>query len=177
MEFPLKEEYSHYYQTYINHLPEGEVIELLEKTQDYTLQILQQVPKDLYDYRYAEGKWTVKELLQHLIDCEQILSYRALRFARNDFSSALPFDEDAYVAAVDMERLDWDYVLTSTKLTRQNSIHLFKGFTEEESKRGGSESFPNTVRATAAIVAAHQLHHVFVLQERYLKQPIQKFEL
>jgi hypothetical protein len=177
MIFPIKEEYSDYYGTYVSHLPEAEVIELLIKTQNYTLQILEEVPESLYNYQYAEGKWTIKELLQHIIDCEQILSYRALRFARNDFVSAIAFDEDDYVAVVDMKKLSWDYILTSTKLARQNSIHLFKGFTPEESKRGGSEAFPNTVRAIAAIIAGHQLHHVFVLQERYLKQPIQKFEL
>ncbi len=177
MNFPTREEYSDYFNTYISHLPEGELIELLTKTQEYSLNILAQVPPDLYNYRYAAGKWTVKELLQHLLDTEQILSYRALRFARNDFASALAFEEDDYVAAVDMEPVAWDYIITSTKLLRQHTIQLFKGFTEAESQRGGSEAFPNTVRATAAIIAGHQLHHIYVLQERYLNETVQKFEL
>ena len=175
MKFPARTEYHDYYHNYIKILPEADPIMLLEKAQEHTLAIIESIPAQLYDYRYAEGKWTVKELLVHLTDCEQILSYRGLRFARQDFQSALPFEENDYVSALNAEALSWDYVLTSTKLLRQQTIHLYKGFTEEESQRGGSEAFPNTVRAVACIIAAHQLHHINVLQERYLEQPVTPF--
>lgn len=177
MKFPKVEEYSNYFKTYVRHLPEADPLELLEKTQDYSLNILRQVPLDLTNYKYGEDKWSIKELVLHLIDCEQILSYRALRFARGDFESALPFDENKYATAAHLENVDWEYLLTSTVLLRDFTLHLFKGFTEAEHDLGGSEAFPNTVRAVAAIIAGHQLHHTFVLQERYLKQPVKAFKL
>jgi len=177
MTFPDKTEHSDYARIYINYLPKADLILLLEKIQEYTLEILSYTPVDMYDYRYAEGKWTIKELLLHLNDCEQIMAYRALRFARQDYGNALPFDEDAYIASVDAQALSWDYLMDSCKLLRQNSIHMFKGFTEAESKQGGSEIFPNSVRAIAAMIAGHQLHHLYILQERYLKQPVRHFKL
>lgn len=177
MNFPKREEYSDYFSTYVNHVPEANPIELLVKTQAYSLKILKEVPENLWDYKYAEGKWTIKELIVHLVDCEQILSYRALRFARGDFQSALPFDENAYVDASDLTNVDEQYLIESTELLRKFTIHLFKGFTEEEQTLGGSEVFPNSVRAVAVIIAGHQLHHIFVLQERYLKQTVIPFEL
>lgn len=175
MKFPARAEYHDYFHNYIKILPEANPIVLLEKAQEHTLAIIEKIPAELYDYRYAEGKWTIKELLVHLTDCEQILSYRALRFARQDFQNALPFEEDDYVAALDASTLSWDYILTSTKLLREQTIHLFKGFSGDVSQRGGSEAFPNTVRATACIIAAHQLHHINVLQERYLKETVTPF--
>jgi len=177
MKFPKVEEYSTYFKTYVNHLPEADPIELLEKTQAYSLSILRQIPLDLTNYKYGVDKWSIKEVVLHMIDCEQILSYRALRFARNDFQSALSFDENKYATASNLEKVDWDYLLTSTELLRQFTLHSFKGFTEEEQDKGGSEAFPNTVRGVAAIIAGHQLHHTFVLQERYLKQPVEAFKL
>lgn len=177
MKFPKADEYNNYFKTYVSHLPEADPIELLEKTQAYALRILKQVPLDLTNYKYEANKWSIKELVLHLVDCEQILSYRALRFARGDFQSALSFDENQYATAANLEKVDWDYLLTSTELLRQFTLHSFKGFTEAEQDMGGSDAFPNTVRATAAIIAGHQLHHTYVLQERYLKQAVEAFKL
>ena len=177
MKFPQAEEYNDDFKTYVDHLPEADPIELLEKTQAYSLRILKQVPLDLTNYKYAEGKWTIKELVLHMIDCEQILSYRALRFARGDFESALSFDENKYAVAPNLENVNWEYLLSSTELLRQFTIHSFKGYSEAEQDLGGSEAFPNTVRSIAAIIAGHQLHHTYVLQERYLKQPVEAFKL
>jgi len=177
MKFPKVEEYSNYFKTYVAHLPEADPIELLEKTQAYSLRIFRQVPSDLTNYKYEANKWSIKEVVLHLIDCEQILSYRALRFARGDFQNALSFEENEYAIASNLEQVDWDYLLTSTDLLRQFTVHFFKGLTEAEHELGGSEAFPNTVRAIAAIIAGHQLHHTYVLQERYLKQPVERFKL
>ncbi|BDS14159.1 DinB family protein [Aureispira anguillae] len=177
MNFPKREEYNNFFATYINHLPAANPLELLEKTQEYSLAILQNIPQELWNYRYEEGKWTVKELVMHLIDCEQILAYRALRFARGDFESALSFDEDAYAQATNLEAVSPSYLIKSTELLRQFTLHRFSGFTTAEQLQGGSEAFPTSVRAVAAIIAGHQLHHIYVLQERYLKQTVQKFEL
>lgn len=177
MDFPIRNEYSDYFAKYVELLPASEVLNLLEKTQEFSERVIARVPQDLYDYKYGPSKWTVKELLMHTVDCEQIMAYRALRFARNDFQDTVSFDEDAYVNAMSARGLSWDYVVNATKIVRQQTLHMFKGFTEEESKRGGSAIFPNSVRAIAAIIAAHQLHHIYVLQERYLEVPMIHFEL
>lgn len=177
MKFPKADEYNDYFKTYVSHLPEEDPIELLEKTQAYSLRILQEISLDLTNYKYEANKWSVKEVVLHMIDCEQILSYRALRFARGDFQNALSFDENKYATAANLEKVDWDYLLTSTVLLRQFTLHAFKGLTEAEHELGGSAAFPNTVRAIAAIIAGHQLHHTYVLQERYLKQAVERFKL
>ena len=177
MQFPKQSEYPSYFQTYVRHLPKADPIVLLEKTQEFSASILKKVSKKQEDYAYATGKWTVKELLQHIIDTEQILSYRALRFARQDQESALPFDENTYVNVLNNEDLNWEHQQEAQKLLRQYTVHFFKGLTLEQSNAQGSEAFAATVRATAAIIAGHQLHHIYVLQERYLGQAVELFQL
>jgi uncharacterized damage-inducible protein DinB len=158
-------------------LQEANPILLLEKIQIFCDRILRRITKEQEDYAYAEGKWTIKELLQHILDTEQILSYRALRFARKDQEQALPFDENIYVNVLNNEDLNWEHQLEAQRLLRQYTIHFFKGLTIEQCQAKGSEAFAATPQATAAIIAGHQLHHIYVLQERYLGQEVEYFEL
>lgn len=176
MNFPERQEYTDYYHNYVQLLPEANPLELLQQTHDFVMNILKAIDADLYDYRYAADKWTIKQLLLHLLDCEQILMYRALRFARNDCQDALPFSEDDYAAVANTDKLDKAYLLKSLELMRANTIHLFKGFSNAELIRGGSPVFANSVRAIAAIIAGHELHHIYVLQERYLKTSVKRFK-
>jgi hypothetical protein len=176
MKFPERKEYSDYYENYVKLLAKKDPLVLLKQTHDYVMSILIQLNEKDYDNQYQSDKWTIRQLLIHLLDCEQILCYRALRFARNDFKNALAFDEDEYVRAADLQNKNKKYILKSLKLMRQNTLHLFSGFSEAEHCRGGSEAFPNTVRAIAAIISGHELHHIYVLQKRYLKQEIQTIE-
>ncbi len=177
MQYPKENEYAPYFKTYLQHVPEADPIELLEKVHIYAMDFWSSVAQEFYNYAYADGKWTLKELIQHILDTEQILNYRALRFLRNDNESALPFDEDAYVDATSMAAVPWDYLMETLRLQRQLSIHFYKGISEEESLKGGSKIFPCTVRSIAAILAGHELHHIYVVQERYLKQAKQPFKL
>jgi len=176
MNFPSKEEYADFFNTYMQHLPTAPPLRLLQETHTYSMRFWEDIPQDKINFAYAPQKWTIKQLVLHLIDTEQILRYRALRFARNDFANVLSFDEDTYVKNQSTV-MDWDYCLEALRLIRQSTIHFFKGITEEESKRGGSASFPCTVRAIASIIAAHELHHIYVVQERYLQLPKAPFVL
>lgn len=176
MKFPERKEYSDYYNNYVKLLEKKDPLDLLKQTQEYVRSVLVSLVEKDFEMRYQEDKWTIKQLLFHLLDCEQILCYRALRFARNDFENALAFDEDEYVSAADLQNKSKDYILKSLNLMRENTLHIFSGFTETESCRGGSEAFPNSVRAIAAIISGHELHHIYVLQQRYLRQEIQTIE-
>lgn len=169
MEFPTNEEHSPFFSTYVNHLPERDPLLLLEQTEHYAEHILNQIPADLWDYAYAPGKWTPKQVLSHMIDTEHILSYRALRFARNDNESALPFDQDAYVDATPSETLDWEALRMGWRRIRSYTRWQFGQYEGRMEVKGGSSHFPNTVRAVAAILSGHALNHLLVLQERYLK--------
>lgn len=170
MEFPKATEQHPYYATYIGHLPKRDPLQLLEETQAYGEYILAQVPADKYNYAYAEGKWTIKGLLLHLIDTEQIMAYRALRFARNDFQGALPFEQDEYALHSRAENIDWEHLKQHASLLRATTLQQFSAYDTEQESRGGSKIFPNSVRAIACIIAGHQLHHLYVLQRRYLEE-------
>ncbi|MFK7799092.1 MAG: DinB family protein [Aureispira sp.] len=170
MQFPTAEEHDSYYTTYIGYLPKRDPIQLLQETKDYGEFILEQVSDNQSDYAYAAGKWTIKALLLHIIDTEQIMAYRALRFARNDFASALPYEQDDYALHSRAENIDWAHLKTHFSLVRATSIQQFSAYDQEQEARGGSTVFPNTVRAVASILSGHQLHHLYVLQSHYLKQ-------
>ena len=176
MEFPAREEYTDYYHNYVKLFKPDNPLRLLEITHQYVLEILESLEDSFFDYRYQTEKWSVKQLLLHLLDCEQILSYRALRFARNDFADALPFSENDYAQVADLKKMDKRYLLKSLTLMRANTQHIFQGFSESESRLGGSPIFDNSVRAIAAIISGHELHHIRVLQTHYLKQPLQTIQ-
>ncbi|MGH1334903.1 MAG: DinB family protein [Aureispira sp.] len=170
MEFPIDSEIHPYFATYIKHLPKRDPLQLLKETQAYGEYILSKVPADQYAYAYGPDKWTIKGLLLHIIDTEQIMAYRALRFARNDFSSALSFDQDAYALNAKAENVEWSHLREHFRLIRATSLQQFSVYDKEQEARGGSEVFPNSVRAIISIIAGHQLHHMYVLQSHYLEE-------
>jgi uncharacterized damage-inducible protein DinB len=124
---------------------------------------------DKFDYRYAEGKWTIKDILQHLIDTERILAYRALRFSRNDQTPLANFDENEYVIEANANRRSIQELLTELAVVRQATLSLFKTFSQEELLRTGIAS-NNTmsVRASGFVIIGHQNHHQRIFEERYL---------
>lgn len=170
MQFPEPEEYNSYFKRYIDQLPKRDPLLLLQQTDQYAKTVLAQVRPEHYDYAYAPGKWTIKQVLSHVVDTEHILSYRALRFARGDDQSALPFDQDAYVEATATEDLDWQQLMQGWQYLRGYTQTQFAQYRLSIAKRGGSMAFPCTVRAVAALLSGHLWHHLQVLQVRYLEQ-------
>jgi hypothetical protein len=124
---------------------------------------------DKFDFRYAEGKWTIKEIIQHVIDTERIFSYRALRISRNDKTPLPGFDENEYVINTDANNRHLQSLLTELSLVRQSTIALFKSFTPMQLERLGVASNNDiSVRAIGFILIGHQKHHQKIFMERYL---------
>lgn len=163
-------EYASYYETYINQVSnEFTLIEELEISVHRLIKFVQNIPIDKFDYRYAEGKWTIKDLLQHLIDTERIFAYRALRFARNDKTELASFDETEYAVEANASQRSIMDLLTELSVVRQATLSLFKTFSEAAlMKIGIASNNPMSVRAIGFVIIGHQNHHERIFQERYL---------
>lgn len=163
-------EYASFYANYITQVSdEYTLLEELEISVHRLIKFVQNIPMDKYDYRYAEGKWTIKDILQHLIDSERIFAYRALRFARNDKSELPGFDENDYAAIANGAKRSIMDLLTELAIVRQATLSLFKTFKEEQLLRSGIASNNlMSVRALGFVIIGHQNHHQRIFQERYL---------
>jgi uncharacterized damage-inducible protein DinB len=162
-------EYAPSYAAYIKLLEDVNLIEELEISLHEFIKFVQNIPMDKFDYRYAEGKWTIKEIIQHLIDTERIFSYRAMRISRNDKTPLPGFEEDDYVINTNANGRNLQELLTEMALARQSTIALFKSFSEEQLKRMGvASNNPVSVRAIGFSTIGHQKHHQKIFQERYL---------
>ncbi|KGO85214.1 damage-inducible protein DinB [Flavobacterium rivuli WB 3.3-2 = DSM 21788] len=163
-------EYAAYYSTYLQLVSdECSLTEELEVSVHNFIRFVQDIPMDKYDYRYAEGKWTIKDIIQHLIDTERIFSYRALRFARNDKTELPGFDETQYGLVANGSERKLQEMLTELALVRQSTIMLFKSFSKDDLLKTGIASGNSaSVRALGFIIIGHQNHHIKVFKERYL---------
>jgi uncharacterized damage-inducible protein DinB len=167
---PETDEYVPYYQKYISLVPEEtDVLTTLDRQFENTLATLRSIPEERGDFRYAEGKWSIKELVGHLTDSERIFGYRALRFARNDQTPLPGFEQDDYVSNGRFgERRLSDLVEELEHLRRAN-LSLFRHLDSEAwMRRGDANGSLISVRAIVYIVAGHEIHHMRILRERYL---------
>src|SRR5690606_5877951 len=129
---------------------------------------LAKVPKEKQNFFYAEGKWTVKQLLIHIIDTERILAYRALRFARKDAQQPLPFDENTYAANAEVTERSLEDLLAEFESVRNATVSLYKSFSEPILLNKGKTAIgETTVIAIGFMICGHAAHHLYILQERY----------
>ena len=163
-------EYASFYTGYIQAVSnEYNLLEELEISVHRLIKFVQNIPMDKFDYRYAEGKWTIKDILLHLIDAERIFAYRALRFARKDKTPLASFDENIYVDVAYANKRSIQDLLTELAVVRQATLSLFKSFSEEDLMQiGTASSHPMSVRALGFVIIGHQNHHQRVFEERYL---------
>lgn len=162
-------EFAPFYETYISLANEADLVEELEISVHEFIKFVQNIPMDKFDYRYAEGKWTIKDIIQHLIDAERVFAYRALRIARNDKTPLTGFEENNYANEANGNDRKLQEMLTELALVRQSTIMLFKNFSEEVLLRLGTASEKVvSVRALGFIIIGHQKHHQKIFQERYL---------
>ena len=162
-------EYADFYKTYIQVLEDVELIEELEICLHEFVKFVQNIPMDKFDFQYAEGKWTIKEIIQHLIDSERVFCYRALRISRNDKTPLPGFDENDYVANSNGKQRSLQSLLTEMAVVRQATLSLFNTFTKEQlTKVGIASNREVSVRAIGFIIIGHQKHHQKVFSERYL---------
>tara|TARA_B100000795_G_scaffold269642_1_gene259724 strand:+ start:732 stop:1286 length:555 start_codon:yes stop_codon:yes gene_type:complete len=166
-----KNEYTPYFEQYLQLVSkEGKsIIDYLEDSQENFESLLRNLPVDKHNFSYADGKWTMKELIQHIIDTERIFSYRALCFARND-STALPgFDQDIFVDNDNASDRDYYDLLDEMAVLRKSSIQLYKSFSDEALLRiGVASNNKMSVRALGYLFSGHQIHHFNIVKERYL---------
>ena len=168
IERPKADEHSAYFGRYIDRVPEGDLIALLESQFAETTALLKRVPRDREDFAYADGKWTVKEVVGHLSDCERVFAYRALRFARNDPTELASFDENAWVANANFGGQRLVDLVDDYSIVRQGTLRLAKGLNAEElARRGVANGNTASVRALFYIIAGHERHHVGLFRERY----------
>jgi len=173
MKRPQQNEYPSYYEPYISQVSGDSVLRALEG-QILTMQnILSDIPDGKEDFTYAEGKWTLKEVIGHIIDTERIMAYRALRFARNDNTELPGFDQDTYVTAGNFNDRSLYDLAHEFGVVRESNIILFKSFDEAALNRKGTANGKEiTVRSLVYIVAGHAVHHLNVIKQRYMVEMV-----
>lgn len=166
---PEPTEFAPYYGTYINKVENKDLLPALVENLDSFSAFLKSIPPDQLEYRYAEGKWTVKEVIVHLLDAERIFAYRALRFARNDKTDLAGFEENDYVPQSNAANQTAQSLLAEFQAVRNASITLFKSFTPEMCLRSGKANGKEiSVRSLGFIIVGHTIHHQQTIRERYL---------
>jgi uncharacterized damage-inducible protein DinB len=166
---PEATEYQSYYGRYISLVPGQDLVQTLDQQIAHTLPVLRAITEEKSLHRYAPGKWSVKELLGHLIDAERIFTYRALRFARKDPTPLPGFDQDPYVEAAKFDSHPWNDLIAEFEHVRRSTILFFRALKPEDLLRSGTASGNAiTVRALGYIIAGHELHHMAILRDRYL---------
>jgi len=159
-----------YYHKYINLAINHDLKTALEKHQTELLSFLKDIPKKKWNYRYAEGKWSIKEVIQHIIDAERVFTYRALCFARKDQTPLPGFDENIFAANSKADDRSKKDLLKELKTVQTSSVQLFDSFDDEQLDQPGVASEqPTYVKGLAYIVVGHALHHKKILEERYIK--------
>lgn len=166
---PDATEFAPFYAGYVAAVPEGDILTILRRGGSEWETVLATLPEARADHRYAEGKWSIKQVVGHLSDAERIFSYRALRIARGDQSPLASFDENAYAETAGSDRRTLSALAAELKVVREATIALFNSLPDDAWIRTGTASGKTvSVRALAYITAGHAEHHLRIVRERYL---------
>lgn len=170
MKRPKKDEYALFHAVYLSELPtRGSALALLRNTFRESLELLGKLPETAGDFRYAPEKWSIKQVIMHLIDFERVFAYRILSFIRADRIGLPGFNQDFWMEEVDVSNRTIKDLLKEWKAVRDNTLFLLKQCTEAQSAFAGTASgWKVTPRALFYIIAGHQIHHINVLREQYL---------
>lgn len=166
---PVTGEYNPYYDRYIQLVQGDDVISVLTALRDSTYQFLTDLSADKAEYAYAEGKWTIKQVIGHILDAERVFAFRLLAIARGEQQDIPGFDENAYVDAADFNGRELAGLAAELKAVRESNLYLLRSLNDEEPKNiGSANGQPVSVRALVYIMAGHELHHLNIIRERYL---------
>lgn len=158
-----------FYHRYINHVEQEDLKAALDAQTPALIEFLENLPAEKRDYRYGADKWTIKEVLQHIIDAERIFAYRALCFARKDQTSLPSFDENTYADNSKAAKRNWDTMVEEFRTVRRATELLFDSFDEEQLDATGiANNNPVYVSAVGFIIVGHATHHLKIIKERYL---------
>ena len=167
---PEPAEYDPYYERYISLVKSDDIVAALQKQSQETRDLLNKVSAEKAEFRYAPGKWSVKEVLGHINDTERIMSYRVLRIARGDQTPIEGYEQDDYVTGGKFSRRTMDDLLQEFMTIRNATIQLLRHLDAESAERQGTANQKQiSARAVVYIIAGHELHHRKILQEKYLK--------
>ncbi len=168
MKRPEQDEYLPYYENYIKLVGDGDIIGILESQIKQTVSMLRGIPDSRGTYRYAEGKWSINEVLGHLIDAERLFSARALRFARADKTPLPGFEQDDYVREADFDKYPLSELVSELESVRRGTCFLYRHMSDDATaRRGTANNAEVSVRALAYITAGHEIHHRGVIEEKY----------
>lgn len=163
--------FDNYFKYYIDLVENPNLIEVLENEHEKTQHLIRTIPEEKEEYRYLAGKWTIKQLYNHLVDSERIFGYRALRFARNDKTSLLGYDHDQYTINDNSEGRGLKSIAEEYKIVREGTIALFKSFNSDMMRRQGiANELQLNVEAIGFICVGHEIHHNKVVVEKYLNK-------
>lgn len=166
---PDTTEFAPFYAGYVSAVPDGDIVNILRTGGDEWQTVLATLTEARADHRYAQGKWSIRQLIGHVSDAERIFSYRALRIARGDQTPLAPFDEDAYAETAGSDRRTLSALAAELRVVREATVALFNSLPDDAWTRTGSASGKTvSVRALAYISAGHAQHHLKILRERYL---------
>lgn len=162
-------EYNSYYESYIEKTTDKDIIVGLKQNLGTIVKFYKEIPEVKHNYAYAEGKWTIKDILLHLIDTERVFTYRALRIARQDITPLAGFEQDGYVFAAKANKRTFTSLLEEYESVRLATVSLFDSFSVEDLLRVGEASgFSVSVRALGYMITGHENHHTKIIKERYL---------
>ncbi len=165
---PLESEYAPDYQGYIGQVTEQEILPVLRSQLDALDVLLGRVTPERETYRYADGKWSIREIVGHLIDAERVFGYRAFAIARGDRNNMPGFDQNEYILTSPYNRIDLEDLLSEFRLARLSNIAMLRTLDDESWMRIGTANDNQvSVRALAFIMAGHVRHHMEVLREKY----------
>lgn len=166
---PSADEHAEYYAQYIARVPDGDILQTLQHQLGDTLALLQGLTPEQEQYRYAEGKWSLREVVGHLLDSERVFAYRALTMARSQGADLPGMDQDEWVATSQADSRPLDELGAEWAALRRANIHMFAWMTPEEgAKQGRASGYDFTVRSFAWIIAGHELWHQDLIREHYL---------
>ncbi|WP_332026255.1 DinB family protein [Kaistella sp.] len=164
-------EFQKYIQRYLDLIPSENWLEEMKKSGEKTVSLYSFLAEEQSNFAYAEGKWTLKELLQHLIDAERIFAYRALRFARNDQTELAGWDEETYAKYYFSSERSLQSLTDEFETVRKSSCLLFENFNEIQlSKTGVANGNEISVETIGKLIVGHNIHHLNIIEERYLSK-------
>jgi uncharacterized damage-inducible protein DinB len=166
---PAENEYPEYYLPYINLVPQEDLLQILQENLQEVVNLFEGISEEKAHYRYAPGKWSVKELLGHITDTERIMCYRLLRVGRGDQTPLAGFNENDYVQGAQTNNLSMEAILEDFKAVRNATITLIQNLPAAAwANKGNANGLEITTRAIAFIIAGHQIHHCKIVEDRYL---------
>ncbi|MCW4451381.1 DinB family protein [Kaistella sp. BT6-1-3] len=164
-------EFQKYIQRYVDLIPTENWLEEMKKTSEKTVALYSFLAEEQSNFAYAEGKWTLKELLQHLIDAERIFAYRALRFARNDQTELAGWDEEAYAKHYFSSERSVQSLIDEFETVRKSSTLFFENLNKIQlSATGVANGNEISVETIGKLIVGHTIHHLNIIEERYLSK-------